>query len=135
MEKDIRLGAESLQKGEVMSLLEDAFEEFTIINRTQEPDGYGGIITVWTDGAKITGALVLNSGNQVQIAQAMGVTSVYTLTVKRATNLDFHTVIRRESDKKIFRLTTDSDDKRTPNSATLDMRQYTAEEFTLPRGD
>ncbi len=118
-----------------MSLLDEAFEKFTIINKSQQPDGYGGIITVWTDGATFDGAMVLNSGNEVKIAQAMGVTSVYTLTVRKATELDYHTVIRRESDKKIFRLTSDTDDKKTPKSATLDMRQYSAEEFTLPRGD
>ena len=117
------------------SLLDDAFEKFTIINKSQQPDGYGGITVVWTDGAEIDGAMVLNGGNEIKIAQAMGVTAVYTLTVRKNTELDYHTVIRRESDKKIFRLTSDTDDKKTPRTAGLDMRQYSAEEFTLPRGD
>ena len=115
-----------------MSLLEEAMEDFTVLNKAVISDGYGGTETVWTEGVTIKGAIVLDRSNQAKIAQAMGVTSVYTFTVKKNTMLDFHTVVRREDDKKLFRLTSDSDDKKTPQSANLDMRQYTAEEFTLP---
>lgn len=114
-----------------MSLLESAYEDFTIINKTIEDDGYGGTTIVWKDGAKIKGAMVFDSSTQMLIAQQMGVTSAYTLTVNKSITLDYHTVIRRESDKKIFRLTSDSDDKHTPESAGLNMRQYTAEEWSL----
>lgn len=114
-----------------MSLLENAYEDFTIINKAIVNDGYGGQITEWTTGATIKGAMTFDTSIQTKIAQSMGVTSVYTLTVKKSVILDYHTVIRRESDKKIFRLTSNSDDKKTPESATLDMRQYSAEEWSL----
>ena len=118
-----------------MSLLEEAYEKFVILNMIQQPDGYGGIQTSWVEGGTIEGAMVLDSSNQAKIAQAMGVTSIYTLTVKQGIQLNYRTVLKRLSDSKIFRLTNDSDDKKTPRSAGLDMRQYSAEEFTLPRGD
>lgn len=114
-----------------MSLLDNAFENFTIINKTIIDDGYGGTRPVWTDGAKIKGAIVFDGSTEMKIAQAMGVTSAYTLTVRKNIELDYHTVIRRESDKKIFRITSDSDDKKTPEEATLNMRQYDAEEWEL----
>lgn len=114
-----------------MSLLEEAYEAFTIINKSVEDDGYGGIISVWTDGATIQGAIVHDSSTQMKIAQAAGVASAYTLTVNKSINLDYHTVLRRESDQKIFRLTSNSDDKKTPASATLNMRQYSAEEWKI----
>lgn len=114
-----------------MSLLEEAYEDFTVINKSVVDDGYGGTEIVWSDGASIKGAIVLDSSTQMKVAQAMGVTSSYTLTVKRSVELDYHTVLRRESDKKTFRLTSNTDDKKTPNSAGLDMRQYSAEEWTL----
>lgn len=115
-----------------MSLLERAYEDFTIINKAIVDDGYGGTTTVWTDGVTIKGAIVFDSSTQMKIAQAMGTTSAYTLTVKKAIELDYHTVLRRESDKKIFRTTSNSDDKKTPESASLDMRQYSAEEWKIP---
>jgi len=114
-----------------MSLLENAYEDFTIINKAIVDDGYGGQETVWTDGATIKGAMVFDNSTQMKVAQAMGVTSAYTLTVKKNIELDYHTVLRRESDGKIFRLTSNSDDKKTPESAALNMRQYSAEEWKL----
>lgn len=117
-----------------MSLLENAYENFTIINKSTVDDGYGGITTVWSDGATIKGVMVLDSSTQMKIAQAAGVTSIYTLTVKKSVLLDFHTILRRVSDNKIFRLTSDTDDKKTPDPVSLDMRQYSAEEWRLTDG-
>lgn len=114
-----------------MSLLEEAYEDFTVMNKSIVDDGYGGTTTVWSDGATIQGAIVFDSSTQMKVAQAMGVTSAYTLTVRKSIELDYHTVIRRKSDSKIFRLTSNSDDKKTPNSAGLNMRQYSAEEWTI----
>lgn len=117
-----------------MSLLSEAFESFTVLNKSILDDGYGGTTTVWTDGASIQGAIVFNNSTQMKIAQAMGVKGAYTLTVRKNTELDYHTVLRRESDKIVFRITSNSDDKKTPESASLNMRQYTAEEFEIPGG-
>ena len=91
----------------------------------------GGTETVWAPGATIKAAAVLDTSPQMKIAQVMGVTSNYTITVKKDVELDYHTVLRRGKDNKIFRLTSNSDDKKTPQSAGLNMRQYTAEEWKL----
>lgn len=114
-----------------MSLLENAYEDFTILNKAVVDDGYGGVITEWSDGATIKGAMVFDNSAQMKTAQAAGYKAAYTLTVKKHIELDFHTVIRRESDGVIFRLVSNSDDKKTPDSAGLNMRQYSAEEFNL----
>lgn len=115
-----------------MSLLENAYEDFVIIDKTVADDGYGGTVPSWKDGITIKGVMVYDNSTQMKIAQEMGVTSAYTFTVKKSIELDYHTVLRRKSDNKIFRLTSDSDDKKTPSSAGLDMRQYSAEEWKLP---
>lgn len=114
-----------------MSLLENAYEDFTVLNKSVVDDGYGGVVTEWSDGATIKGAMVFDNSAQMKTAMAAGYRSAYTLTVKKHIELDFHTVIRRESDGVIFRLTSNSDDKKTPDSAALNMRQYSAEEFVL----
>lgn len=114
-----------------MSLLSEAFENFIILNKAVIDDGYGGVKTEWTAGATIQGAIVLDSSTEAKIAEIMGAKDLYTLTVRKDLELDYHTVIKRESDNKIFRLTSDSDDKKTPKSAGLNMRQYSAEEWEL----
>ena len=121
----------SKDKGIIMSLLENAYENFTIVNKSIVDDGYGGTTTVWKDGATIKGAVYFDNSSQMKIARVMGVTSTYTLTVKKNIELDYHTVLRRESDGKIFRTTSNSDDKKTPPTAGLDMRQYDVEEWKL----
>ena len=114
-----------------MSLLSEAFTDFVIVNKSIVDDGYGGTNTVWTEGATIQGAMVHDSDLESKIAEVMTSKNLYTFTVSKSIELDYHTVFKRVSDNKIFRLTSNSDDKKTPPSATLDMRQYSAEEFEL----
>ena len=117
-----------------MSLLEDSSYACVMIDRTTSPDGYGGIIDSWSDGAEFTAAIALDTSTAAQTALAMGATGVYTVVTKKTVNLRFHDVFRRKSDGKIFRVVTDGDDKKTPPSAGLNMRVVRAEEWTLPGG-
>lgn len=114
-----------------MSLLDEAMESFVIMNKISVPDGYGGRKVTWTEGAEIKGALVFDSSMQARIAMAQGVTSVYTLVTKKSLMLDYHDVLKRVSDGKILRVTSDGDDLKTPSSASLDMRNVTCEEWKL----
>lgn len=117
-----------------MSLLTEAMAPCVMLDRTTASDGYGGIITVWNDGAAFEAAIVLDSSMQARTAAVQGVTSLYTVTTRKALNLQYHDVFRRVSDGKIFRVTSDGDDKKTPGSAALNMRQVSAEEWSLPNG-
>lgn len=115
-----------------MSLLTEAMEAFDMLDRVTEADGYGGYDVTWRKGAQIAAAAVFNSSVEALTAQAAGATSLYTITTSRAVNLQYHDVLQRVRDKKVFRVTSDGDDNLTPQSAGLDMRQVQAEEYTLP---
>lgn len=117
-----------------MSLLSEAMEKCIILNKAKVKDGYGGYYDAYTDGVDFDAAIVLNDSTEAKIALAQGVTGVYTVTTTKAMNLQYHDVFRRVSDGKIFRVTSDGDDKKTPKSASLDMRQVSAEEWVLPNG-
>ena len=117
-----------------MSLLNDAMEPCVMLDKTTVPDGYGGYIPTWTNGVTFDAAIVLDTSMQARIAEAQGVTGIYTVTTRKAMNLQYHDVFRRVSDGKIFRVTSDGDDKKTPPSAGLNMRQVSAEEWSLPNG-
>ena len=114
-----------------MSLLDEYMENCIILDKTTTPDGYGGFNIVWKPGAPFKAAIVLDSSIEARVAEKQGVTGLYTVTTSKAINLQYHDVFKRESDGKIFRVTSDGDDKHTPTSATLDMRQVSAEEYTL----
>lgn len=112
------------------SLLSDALEPCVMMHKTTEDDPYGGEeIVRWSDGASFNAAIVFDSSMQARIAQAQQVSSLYTVTTARSKTLEYHEVFRRLRDGKIFRVTSDGDDKFTPRSAGLDMRQVTAEEY------
>lgn len=116
-----------------MSLLSEAFEACVILDKKTESDGLGGVITHYTDGASINAAIVFNSSTEAKIAQAQGVTSVYKIITNKSVLLQYHDVIRRESDGKTFRITSDGSDNKTPKSASLNMREVDAEMYVIAK--
>ncbi|MCR4671989.1 MAG: hypothetical protein K5637_01965 [Lachnospiraceae bacterium] len=118
-----------------MSLLSEAMTSCTLLTETRTADGYGGYTASWTDGDGFSAAIVLDSSGADSRAQAAAVVNKYTVTTSKAVTLSFHDVFRRESDEKIFRVISDGDDKHTPASAGLDMRQVQAEEWRIPDDD
>ena len=114
-----------------MNLLDEAMDTCVFLNKQVEDDGYGGYRTVWAEGAQFKAAVVFDTSIEARVAEVQGVTSRYTVTTARALTLEYHDVFRRTKDGKVFRVTSDGDDKYTPESAGLDMRQCTAEEWQL----
>jgi len=115
-----------------MSLLDEYMENCVMIDKTTASDGRGGFDYVFVDGAEFQAAIILDSSIQAKIAEQQGVTGVYKVTTTKSINLQYHDIFKRVSDGKIFRATSDGDDNKTPVSATLNMRQVSAEEYTLP---
>ena len=71
---------------------------------------------------------------EARIAEKQGVTALYTITTRKNVNLQYHDILKRSRDGKLFRVTSDGDDKATPGSAGLNMRQVSAEEIdALPK--
>lgn len=114
-----------------MSLLDDALETCVLMDKITEPDGYGGYKSRYVEGASFQAAIVFDTSMEARVADKQGVTSLYTVTTPKALTLEYHDVFKRLDDGKIFRVTSDGDDRFTPKSATLDMRQVTAEEYTI----
>ncbi len=113
-----------------MSLLSEAMEGCVLLNKQTTLDEYGGFVNTWVDGASFDAAITFDTSIEARSAEAQGVHSLYTVTTARNIVLQYHDVFRRTRDNKLFRVTSDGDDKYTPSSATLDMRQVTAEEIS-----
>ena len=115
-----------------MSLLDTAMTQCVIMDRTTVSDGAGGYISTWTDGARFDAAITFDTSIQARVGEVQGVKSLYTVTTRKNMNLQGRDVFKRLEDNKIFRVTSDGDDNKTPPNARLDMRQVTAEEYKLP---
>ena len=108
----------------------DAFKvPCTLVEKTRVPDGEGGWSTQWADSIGFEAAIVLNSSINARIAEAEGVTGVYTVTTDRNVTLDFHDAFRRDSDGQVFRVTKVNDS--TPSPASFQFNQYQCEEWSL----
>ena len=115
-----------------MSLIDTMKTPCTMIDKRTVPDGQGGTVTAWVDGAEFEAAIVKDSSMQARIAEKQGVTEVYTVTTGKNVQLDYHDVFRRESDGAIFRVTSNITDSKTPSVATFSFGQVTAEKWVLP---
>lgn len=116
-----------------MSLLSDAMESCVLLNKQTTLDDYGGFVNTWVESVGFNAAIVFDTSMQARTAEAQGVHSLYTVTTPRNVILQYKDVFKRVRDDKLFRVTSDGDDKFTPQSTNLDMRQVTAEELiSLP---
>lgn len=115
-----------------MSLIEEFKTPCVMLEKTRVPDGEGGFITSWAEGAEFNAAVVFDSSLEARTAEQQGVSSLYTVTTTKNAKLEYHDVFKRLSDGKIFRVTSDGDDKQTPERATFQFAQVTAEEWSLP---
>lgn len=119
----------------VMSLLDEAMNECVLMNKTTASDGYGGRVDAWAESDfTFSAAIVYNTSVQARVAEQQGIKNMYTVTTSKLVKLNFNEIFKRKSDGKLFRVTSDGEDNKTPYTATLDMRQYTAEEYVMPNG-
>ena len=112
-------------------LYEQMMEAFCYIEKVRIADGEGGFITTWTEGAEFTAHAAFDTSIEARTGAVAGVSSLYTITAPKTVELEYHDVIKRASDGKIFRVTSDGDDVVTPAVSTLSFLQVTAEEWEL----
>ena len=114
-----------------MSLIDEAMTSCTMLDKktVETPTGYK---SVWVDGVTFYAVIRKDSTMEARIAEKQGVTELYTVTVAKGLDLDFHDVFRRESDGAIFRVTSNQTDSETPARASFQIGQVTAEKWVLP---
>lgn len=117
-----------------MMLWESALEKGTIINKIYVDDGRGGTKPTYVDGVTIDAVFGFESSEEMRIAEQSNAIPRYKITTRANVNLQYHDVVRRNKDGKIFRVTSDGDDNVSPSVSTLNMRQVEAEEWELPNG-
>lgn len=113
------------------SLWESQMTDCVMLEKTSESDGEGGRRVVWRETLEFRAAIAFSASVQTKTAEAQGVTSLYTVHTYKAITLEFHEVFKRRSDGKVFRVTSDGDDERSPAMSTINMVRVTAEEWRL----
>lgn len=114
-----------------VGLMNDFLEDCVLIEKTRVPDGEGGWRTSWVDGMEFQAAITYDTTIQARVAESEGMKATYTVTTESGMALDFHDVFRRKRDGQIFRVTSQGDDRKTPASASFQVSQVAAEEWSL----
>lgn len=115
-----------------MSLIDEAMTKVVMLEKKRFQDGEGGFSTIWEEGVEFDAAITFDTSTVAKIADSLSVTSLYTVTTNKNAKLSFHDVFKRLSDDKIFRVTSDGDDKKTLDRASFQISQVSAEEWELP---
>lgn len=110
-------------------LVYDSMESCQMLHKISADDTKGGEHVTWIGGATFDAAITFNSSVEIIAGQAMTVKSGYTVTTFRDKVLEYHEVFQRASDGKIFRVTSDGDDRRTMEVASFQLAQVDAEEY------
>ena len=118
-----------------MSLLSEAYEPFNFIEKRFVSDGEGGMLVQWTQGAEFMAIADFATSSIAQIANKLTERVNCTITTSKAITLEPMDVIQRQSDGQYFRITSSGANKKTPESAMLDMRQSYAELWSLPASE
>lgn len=106
----------------------------TVIVKDGGSDGMGGYYdTEYKDGEKITVLLNLDQSIQARVAEKQGVKNVFTGIVDKRVNLKSGDLIKRVSDKKYFKITSDPGEKTAPDISTMPVKSFAAEEHTPPK--
>lgn len=114
-----------------MSLIDCVMVPCVFMEPKKTPDGSGGYRTTWEDGKRFNAAIIRDTSTEARIAETAGAVEAYTVTVSRSVHLKYHAVIKRLSDGKTFRITSDNAEKKTPVCTALDIAQSTAEAWRL----
>lgn len=112
------------------TLIETEAVKFNFMDKTRVPDGESGFISVWAIGAEFDATMRIDTSTEAQVARAQGLITGITFFVGKNVELDYYDVIRRASDGKTFRVT--SDPHKTPSKSKLDLRTVTAEPWDIP---
>ena len=117
-----------------MSLLDKFSEEFILMDRRRVPDGETGFDTKWVEtDVVIRMPQAHNTTVEAQMAEREGTASTYSFYPPQGIEFEYHDVLKRKRDGQIFRITSQTGDKYTPDNSRLKIGYVNAEKWELPQ--
>lgn len=110
--------------------LTDFFEDFKRRTLTETASPTGGKIKTWVDGDVFRAGISTNNSREMQVAYRNGLATQYVIVVPAGVTLRQNDRVKRVANGIEYRITSNSDDMRTPAPAALQYAQVTAEVIT-----
>lgn len=116
----------------IPALILSAMKPCVMIEKRRAPDGQGGTTTEYTEGAPFEAAITKDKTLEAVKAEKQGVTEVYLVTTRVGVGLDYGETFKRVKDGKMFRVTSNAADSRTPKAASFAFERVRAERWSIP---
>lgn len=116
-----------------MSLLDDFARTCVLMEKTRRPDGAGGYIVEWTEGAEFTNYQALDTSMEARRAEKEGVTSLYSALVSADFPIEYNDYFKDKTSGITYRVTSNPEEKVAPKSASFSLKYFTAERKELPQ--
>ena len=110
-----------------MSLIDSRLEDAVMLDLVSVPDGFGGVLKEWRDGAPFRAAILLKTTTDAEIAYQQGAKRLYTVYTRQMWRLERGDRFRRVSDGRVMRVTSDAAEDKAPGSSALDLYRVQAE--------
>lgn len=94
-----------------MSLLDDFAHPCVLMEKKRVPDGAGGYIVEWTEGAEFINYQALDTSMEARRAEKEGVTSLYSALVDKAVPIEYNDVFKDKTTGETYRVTSNPEDK------------------------
>lgn len=118
-----------------MSLLDDFARTCVLMEKSRKPDGEGGYITEWTEGAEFKNYQALDTSMEARRAEKEGVTSLYSALVDKSVPIEYNDYFKDTATGETYRVTSNPEEKEAPKSASpliSALKYFTAEKRALP---
>lgn len=114
-----------------MSLLNDFARACVVMGKTRQPDGAGGYIVEWTEGAEFTNYQAMDTSMEARRAEKEGVTSIYSALVNKNVPIEYNDYFKDLETGLTYRVTSNPEEKTAPKSASFELKYFTAERKEL----
>lgn len=119
-----------------MSLLDDFAQKCVLMEKKRTPDGAGGYITAWAEGAEFLNYQALDTSMEARRAEKEGVTSVYSALVNQSVPIEYNDYFRDKTTGDTYRVTSNPEERSAPKSAgpmIQGLKFFTVERKELPQ--
>ena len=115
-----------------MSLLDEFKDTYIVMNQEDSDDEFGSYNASYSESEiEFEGSLGFTESHIQSEVESLGLKENYKLLIPKDVCLSMHQVIKRKSDGKFFRVTSDSSNVFTPASSPLNLRFVTVEGWSL----
>lgn len=118
-----------------MTLIEGMMERATLLSPENSTlDGEGGQNVRYYPKSEFMAAFAMTNPVNAAVAEKAVLQNTFTITTARDNPLKFNDIVRRESDSRCFRVTSDGNDRKVPAGSDIyPFSQVNAEEWKVPQ--